>query len=137
MFEWLQNLFTGNQRQTPAAPKKRDALGDRGENVAARYLRNQGYKIIVRNFRCDLGEIDIVARDGSTLVICEVKTRTSVHYGTPFEAITGQKAARLRRLASHWLDDHDVSPPSVRIDVVSVLVPGKGAPCVERVSGVA
>jgi hypothetical protein len=68
MMEWLQNLFTGNKAgsgDAPMKPKKRDALGDRGENVAARYLRNLGYKIIIRNFRCDVGEIDIVARDGS------------------------------------------------------------------------
>ncbi len=67
MLSFLRNLFNA---ETP-----RDALGDRGENVAARYLRNRGYKIIVRNFRCDLGEIDIVARDGKTLVFVEVKTR--------------------------------------------------------------
>lgn len=113
------------------------ALGQYGENLAVTHLESLGMVVLQRNYRCRFGEIDIVARDGSTLVICEVKTRTNIRYGTPFEAITGQKAARLRRLASHWLSDHDVSPPSVRIDVVSVLVPGKGAPCVERVSGVA
>jgi putative endonuclease len=113
------------------------ALGRYGENLAAAHLESLGMVVLQRNYRCKFGEIDIVARDGSTLVICEVKTRTRVTYGTPLEAITGQKAARLRRLASHWLEDHDVSPPSVRIDVVSVLVPGKGAPCVERVAGVA
>ncbi len=113
------------------------ALGQYGESLAVSHLESAGLVVLERNYRCRFGEIDIVARDGSTLVICEVKTRTNVVHGTPFESITGQKAARLRRLAQHWLEDHDVSPPSVRIDVVSVLVPGKGAPHVERVSGVA
>lgn len=113
------------------------ALGQYGENLAATHLESLGMVVLERNYRCRFGEIDIVARDGSTLVICEVKTRSSVIHGTPLEAVTGQKAARLRRLASHWLHEHDVNPPSVRIDVVSVLVPAKGAPRVERVTGVA
>src|SRR5678809_70587 len=68
LLTWMQTLVKKNQAQ-------RDTLGDRGENLAARHLRNLGYRIITRNFRCPLGEIDIVARDGNTLVFCEVKTR--------------------------------------------------------------
>ncbi len=116
---------------------RNQALGHYGENLAVEHLESLGMVVLERNYRCRFGEIDIVARDGSTLVICEVKTRTSVRYGTPLAAVTGQKAARLRRLASHWLQDHGVTPPSVRIDVVSVVVPNRGAPRVERVSGVA
>lgn len=112
------------------------ALGDYGERIAAAHLEQLGMVVLARQWTCRYGEIDIVARDGSTLVICEVKTRSSDRYGGPFEAVTGHKAARLRRLACHWLEVHDVNPPAVRIDVVSVLV-GKGAPQVERVSGVA
>lgn len=113
------------------------SVGDYGERVAAEHLRSIGMVVLATQWSCKFGEIDIVARDGSTLVICEVKTRTSTTYGGPFEAITGQKAARLRRLASHWLEVHDISPPSVRIDVVSVVVPPKGGPIVERIAGVA
>ena len=113
------------------------SVGDYGERVAADHLRSLGLVILATQWRCRHGEIDIVARDGSTLVICEVKTRTSSHHGGPFEAITGQKAARLRRLAGYWLEVHDVSPPSIRIDVVSVVVPPKGGPVVERITGVA
>jgi putative endonuclease len=93
--------------------------------------------VLARNWRCRFGEIDLVARDGSTLVICEVKTRTSDAHGTPIEAVAGRKAARLRRLAAHWLEVHDVEPAAVRIDVVSVVVPSRGAPHVDRVAGVA
>src|SRR5439155_23887750 len=67
---WIKTLF----RQLPKQPHK-DALGQRSENAGAKFLRNAGYKIICRNFRCGVGEIDIVARDGKTLVFAEVKTR--------------------------------------------------------------
>jgi putative endonuclease len=113
------------------------ALGEYGERVAAAHLRSLGMVVLARNWRCRFGEIDLVARDGSTLVICEVKTRTSDAHGTPIEAVAGRKAARLRRLAAHWLDVHDVEPAAVRIDVVSVVVPSRGAPHVDRVAGVA
>lgn len=113
------------------------ALGDYGEGVAAAHLRSLGMVILARQWTCRFGEIDIVARDGATLVICEVKTRSSTRYGSPLEAVTGRKALRLRRLAMHWLEVHDIDPPSVRIDVVSVLVPQRGAPSVERIAGVA
>lgn len=120
-----------------ASYAQRKALGDFGENLAAVHLQSAGMVILERNYRCSFGEIDIVARDGSALVICEVKTRSGLAYGSPFEAVTGRKAARLRRLAAHWLSEHDLCPPSVRIDVVSVLVPRRGAACIERVEGVA
>ena len=112
-------------------------LGDYGEKIAARHLESLGMVVLARQWTCRFGEIDIVARDGSTLVICEVKTRTSTRYGGPFEAVTGHKAARLRRLATEWLAVHDVHPPAVRIDVVSVVVPPSGAPQVDRIAGVA
>ncbi|MEJ7635247.1 YraN family protein [Aeromicrobium sp.] len=113
------------------------ALGTYGERIAADHLESLGMVVLARNWTCRFGEVDIVARDGSTLVICEVKTRSSTTYGGPFEAVTGHKANRLRRLAMHWLEVHDVEPPSVRIDVVSVVVPARGAPVVERIAGVA
>ncbi|TCJ00299.1 YraN family protein [Aeromicrobium sp. IC_218] len=113
------------------------ALGGYGERVAADHLVAQGMVILARNWTCRYGEIDLVARDGSTLVVCEVKTRTSETHGSPFEAVSATKAARLRRLASHWLEVHDLHPPAVRIDVVSVRLPRRGAPVVERVTGVA
>ena len=117
--------------------ERNKSVGDYGERVAADHLRSLGMVVLATNWTSRFGEIDIVARDGSTLVICEVKTRTSHHRGGPFEAVTSHKAARLRRLAMHWLEVHDVSPPSVRIDVVSVVVPPKGGPVVERIAGVA
>ena len=68
-----------------------------------RYLREQGMEVLDRNWRCEHGEVDVVARDGDCLVICEVKTRRSVGFGEPVEAVTVAKAKRLRRLAAAYL----------------------------------
>lgn len=116
---------------------RKQAIGRFGERVAANHLRDLGMSILETNWSCKYGEVDIVARDGATLVICEVKTRTGTSHGTGLEAVTGQKATRLRRLAAYWLEVHKVQPEAIRIEVVSVLVPPRGAPQVERVVGVA
>jgi putative endonuclease len=93
--------------------------------------------VLDRNWRCEAGELDLVLRDGRVLVVCEVKTRSSVAYGFPLEAVTEQKAARLRRLAARWLADHEVHPAEVRIDLVGVLVPANAPVEVDHVRGVA
>jgi len=114
--------------------KAKDAWGKYGEDVAARHLQTQGFVVLERNWRCDVGEIDIIARDGDTLVVCEVKTRTSSAFGAPLEAVTMQKAARLRRLAAGWMRSHQVRPKDVRIDLVGVIC-GHGEPQIEHVRG--
>lgn len=113
----------------------RQALGAYGEQVAARHLEELGLTLIERNWRCDEGEVDLVLRDGRTLVICEVKTRTSLVAGTPHEAITNDKLRRLKRLAERWASEHDVRPEGIRIDLVAVLRPARGAAVVEHVAG--
>lgn len=119
--------------------RAKDKVGQYGEDIAARYLADVGFAIVERNWRCRLGEIDIVAwdADATTLVICEVKTRRGMEYGGPLEAVTWHKLARLRRLAAQWLRDHDLTPADVRIDVVGVLRPRHGAAVVEHLRGVA
>ena len=108
--------------------RQRATLGAYGEELAARSLVGRGMVLLDRNWRCDQGEIDLVLRDGRVLVVCEVKTRSSIAYGTPLEAVTEQKAARLRRLAARWLSAHDVRPDDIRIDLVGVLLlPGQRA----------
>jgi putative endonuclease len=114
----------------------RKALGDLGERLAVSQLRLAGMTILDRNWRCEVGEIDIVARDGDALVICEVKTRRGLDYGSPSEAVTRRKAQRLRRLAMRWLETHECHPREVRVDVVSVLCPDRGAAEVEHLRGV-
>jgi putative endonuclease len=115
----------------------KDALGRYGEDLAARHLADAGLAILERNYRCESGEIDIVARDGDVLVVCEVKTRSGLRFGAPLEAVTATKARRLRVLASRWLSDHrGIRPKTVRFDVVGVLRPDDGSPRVEHVRGV-
>ncbi|WP_405456872.1 YraN family protein [Streptomyces sp. NBC_00101] len=116
----------------------RGALGRYGEELAARLLTDAGMAVVERNWRCRAGEIDIVARDGDALVVCEVKTRRSVVYQHPMAAITPAKAERLRRLAELWLDAHGGPPRGgVRIDLVGVIVPRRGGPVTEHARGVA
>ncbi|HEX5770861.1 MAG TPA: YraN family protein [Nocardioidaceae bacterium] len=117
--------------------RQRSTLGAYGEALAARHLTEQGMVLLDRNWRCEMGEIDLVLRDGRILVVCEVKTRSSLAFGAPLEAVTEQKAARLRRLAARWLADHEVRPDEVRIDLVGVLVPPSGPVEVDHVRGVA
>ena len=113
-----------------------DAVGAYGERVAAAHLVDAGMAILERNWRCDIGEIDIVARDGDTLVVCEVKTRQGTAYGTPLEKVTSDKAERLRRLAARWMAERRVHPVDVRIDLVAVVRSRRGAAQVEHVRGV-
>lgn len=112
------------------------ALGRYGEDLAARFLDGEGIVVLQRNWRCRDGEIDIIARDGDTLVICEVKTRSSLAFGHPAEAITARKLRRLRGLAASWLIAHGVHAPRVRIDVVSVLMAPVGEPRIDHLRGV-
>ncbi|MCL7426684.1 YraN family protein [Streptomyces sp. NPDC057806] len=117
----------------------RSALGRYGEGLAARRLAEAGMTVLERNWRCGrTGEIDIVARDGDALVVCEVKTRRGDCFEHPMAAVTPEKAERLRNLAERWIQSHGGAPPGgVRIDVVGVLLPQRGAPVVDHVRGVA
>ena len=112
------------------------AIGQYGARLAARYLRDLGYAVLEVNWRCPLGEIDIVARDGSTLVVCEVKTRRGASFGTPQEAVTPLKLARLRRLAATWADQRPGDYGDLRVDVVAVSRPPTGPAVVEHLIGV-
>ena len=114
----------------------KDALGRRGEAIAARHLVQAGLTIVERNWRCTEGEIDLVARDRDCLVFVEVKTRSSVAYGHPLEAITPRKLARLRRLAGAWCLAHPEERGNVRIDAVAVVAPRAGEIEVEHLAGV-
>lgn len=116
----------------PATPSRiavpTRALGDYGERLAVRYLHEHGLTILDRNWRCARGELDIVAVDEAALAFVEVKTRTTEAFGAPFEAVTRQKLARLRRLSVLWRESADPKWRGwpARIDVVSVLRPRIG-----------
>ena len=95
-------------------------LGVKGEDLAVRYLMNKGFQIIERNFRCRMGEIDIVARDDNYLVFVEVRTRSRTKYGLALESITNSKINKLRLLASLYLVRHPQDRLFIRFDVVAV-----------------
>ncbi len=98
------------------------ALGREGEKVARDFLRKQGYKVIRQNYRCRAGEIDIVAEEGDSLAFVEVKTRRSIHFGLPAEAVSYEKRQHLTRVASGYLTHHAIKEAKCRFDVVSVLM---------------
>jgi putative endonuclease len=101
-------------------------LGSRGEDAAVEYLARKGWTVLERNWRCPEGELDIIAHDGTRHVVCEVKTRSSTDYGDPMEAITRQKAARLRRLAWQWASAHGVPGSDVGVDVLGLVTDRDG-----------
>ena len=102
----------------------RQDIGRYGENRAADYLQDRGYEIIDRNWRSREGEIDLVARERDFIVFIEVKTRNGAGFGHPFEAITKDKVARMRRLATDWCSSKQITGLKVRLDAVSVLISG-------------
>jgi putative endonuclease len=113
-----------------AATEPKKQLGVRGEDLACAELERQGMQIWERNWRCRLGEIDIVAAEagatGLTLVFCEVKCRSGLGFGHPLEAITFTKMQTLRQLAALWMRVHRVKASSIRLDAIGiVLAPGR------------
>lgn len=110
----------------------KDDLGKRGEALATAFLVDAGYDILDRNWRCRQGEIDVVALDGDETVFVEVKTRSSLAFGHPLEAITVQKLARLRRLAAAWCGEHPGVRRRIRVDAIAVVAPPGGPVRVEH-----
>jgi putative endonuclease len=115
--------------------RAKDGVGAYGEQVAVNHLIAAGMSIVERNWRCDAGEIDIVAQDGDTIVICEVKTRSGLGYGSALEAVDAAKAARLHRLGLRWLTERDRRGAPLRFDVVGVHRQRRGAATVEHIRG--
>ncbi len=101
------------------------ALGRHGEDLVARWYTSEGHELLARNWRCSSGELDLVARDGSTIVFCEVKTRSSTRYGSPFEAVDRRRQQRMRAAAAEFLRAERSSslrhPARVRFDVAAVI----------------
>ncbi|OIQ59842.1 hypothetical protein MOTE_10980 [Moorella thermoacetica] len=104
--------------------------GQIGEAAAAALLEGEGYRILERNYRCPLGEIDIIAAQDKEIVFIEVRTRSSRTFGTPQESVDGRKRMRLRRLAAYYLGSRGLAGWSCRFDVVAVWLDRQ-----ERVSG--
>ena len=102
--------------------KSRISLGKYGEDLATEYLEKKGFQIIVRNYRQKTGEVDIIARDEETLVFIEVKTRSSLLFGQPFEAVTAAKQKQLNRIALDYISRNKIKDQAARFDVISILI---------------
>lgn len=112
-------------------------LGELGEQYAAAWLESQGWQTLDRNWHCRYGELDIVSRDDAGIIVfVEVKTRRTLRYGTPQEAVTSSKQINLRHAAVQWLSDSDHRTPhnGVRFDVITVIVRG-GKPFMHHIEG--
>ena len=94
--------------------------GKRGEDIAVAYLKNRGYRIIERNYKCLFGEIDIVAKDGDTVVFVEVKSRKSEKFGDPQGAVGREKQKKISRISLKYLDEKHLYPCDARFDVVAI-----------------
>lgn len=111
-------------------------LGKRGEDAACRYLEHQGLSILARNWRCDEGELDVIATDGTRLVVVEVKCRSGTTRGTPLEAVTPEQLERVRKAALRWLSAHRVGRVEIRFDVIAIEWPPGGKVRLHHLRGV-
>lgn len=102
--------------------RSNSTFGKNGENIACDLLNQNGYKIIDRNFRSRFGEIDIVAIDKDTLVFVEVKTRQSLRFGLPQEAVTPQKIYKIKKTGEYYSLIHPDLPKKLRVDVVAIVI---------------
>ncbi len=100
----------------------RQNLGQNGEDIAAEFLCKNGYSILTRNYRCPLGEIDIIAKIREVLVFIEVKTRMSEAYGSPAAAVTHRKQRQISNTAQYYLAERKLFDAPARFDVVSIII---------------
>ncbi len=108
-------------------------LGARGEEIAVAYLKGQKIIVVERNFRCKAGEVDIVARDGTTVVFIEVKTRRSMSFGPPQAAVTPFKQRQISKAALVWLAKRRLQEASARFDVIAILLRDHAVPEIEHI----
>ena len=106
----------------------RQEIGKWGENLACQYLEKNHYQIIDKNFWCHLGEIDIIAKDlnKKELAFIEVKTRTSLRYGNPAEAVTAKKLRHIKHTIEYFMVRKHLENVAIRIDVIEVLIQKQG-----------
>ena len=115
-----QKRVNANQGHGPRREKKE--LGKRGEDLALRFLKRNGYKIIERNYVCKMGEMDIIAQEKDTLVFVEVKTRTSMDFGPPQLAVNPTKQMQLSKVALNFLKEKRLEDVKARFDVIAIVL---------------
>ena len=101
-------------------------FGEQGEQLAADFLRKQGYQLLARRFRTKIGEIDIIAQKGGTIVFVEVKTRSSSFYGTPAQAVNRRKQTKIINVALNYLNYTNNYNAPIRFDILEVMNSGNG-----------
>jgi putative endonuclease len=111
---------------------QKQILGREGEGIAERYLKKQGFKLLERNYRCPLGELDLIALDRKVLVFVEVKTRTSDNSGSPLEAVDRRKQRQIIKTALYFLSQKRLHDRDARFDVIGISLE-RGEPVVEHI----
>jgi len=101
-------------------------LGKKGEDLALRHLKKNGYRIFERNYVCKMGEVDIIAKEKDTLAFIEVKTRTSTAFGPPQLAVNAAKQMQLSKVALHFLKEKGLGDVKARFDVVAIILGPRG-----------
>lgn len=107
-------------------------LGQQGERIAEQYLQKKGYKLVERNYRCAVGELDLIVLDRRVVVFVEVKTRSGHGYGSPLEAVEFRKQRKMIQVAQYFLSEKKLHQRDARFDVVGISWPGK-EPVVEHI----
>lgn len=102
--------------------KQRLMLGRLGENKAVDFLKKKGFRLLERNYRCKLGEIDIIAMKGETLVFVEVRCRSSETFGLPQESVNWRKQSKIRRIAQQYLNARSEKDIKARFDVIAIMI---------------
>jgi len=108
-------------------------LGAQGEDIAAAFLKGQKYAIVERNYRCKAGELDIVAREGKTLVFVEVKTRSNTAFGPPQASVTPFKQRQISKAALTWLAQKKLHGTNARFDVIAIILRQHEVPAIEHI----
>ena len=115
------------------AGRDNKTIGARGEEIACAYLKGQKFTIVERNFRCKGGELDIIAREGKTLVFVEVKARRTLSFGPPQMAVTPFKQRQISKAALTWLAQKKQFGTNARFDVVAILLPDHEVPVIDHI----
>ncbi|MBI2095066.1 MAG: YraN family protein [Candidatus Omnitrophica bacterium] len=114
-------------------PTDSQTLGALGEELAFHFLLRNGYKVLLKNYECPLGEIDLIAKHEGAVVFIEVKTRRSRSMGPPAESVTFHKRHQIVKTAQYYLKRYGIQEVACRFDVVSILMPEGDEPCFELV----
>jgi putative endonuclease len=130
----LIRLFSKNTN-APASGGRANILGPRGEKIACRFLRRAGFRILAKNYRCPVGEADIIALDAraGAIVFVEVKTRSSNAAVEPYSAVNADKKRRMKKIAAYYVAKHPAEDYAIRFDIISIVANPGGEPKIEHI----